>query len=126
MRGLGSRRRETDALGARNEALHEFGPAHFEFVRRAPMGALRHLPLNRLDDGRMGVAEQQRPVPAEVVDVFIAVDVPFARARRALGVDRIGQQRAGIVGEAGRNGLAGLGIELCRADGTVAVFGFDP
>ena len=84
MRRLRARRREAHALGARDQPLHQLGPAHLELVRGAPMGALRHLLLHRLDHGRMGVAEQQRAVAAEIVDILVAVDVPFARPRGAL------------------------------------------
>ena len=57
-------------------------------------------------DGGMAVAQQQRAMAAEVVDVLVAVDVPLAGAGGAGGVDRIGQQRAAVVGEAGRQHLA--------------------
>ena len=60
------------------------------------------LPLDGLDHGRMGVAEQQRAVAAEVVDVLVAVDVPLARARARCGIDRIGQSvRESCVSPAG-------------------------
>src|ERR1043165_437858 len=89
------------------------------------MRALRYLLLDRFDHGRMRVAEQQRAVPAEIVDIFIAVDVPLQRSRRARRVDRIRQQRAGIVGQPGRNGLAGLGVELRGAGRAGAILGLD-
>ena len=103
-------KRTRSAQGIRR--LHQLGPAHFHLVRGAPVRALRHLGLHRLDHGRMRVAEQQRAVPAEVVDVLVAVDVPLARSRRARRIDRIGQQRAAIVGQPGRDDLAGLGVKL--------------
>ena len=43
MRGLGARRREAHALGARDQALDQLRPAHLELVRGAPVRALRHL-----------------------------------------------------------------------------------
>jgi len=126
VRGLGAGRGEAHAPGARDQALHELGPAHLGFVRGAPVRALRHLLLHRLDHGRMRVAEQQRAMPAEIIDVLVAVDVPLARSRRARRVDRIRQQGAGIVGQPGRNGLAGLFVELRGAGGPGAVLGLDP
>ena len=51
-----------------------------------------HLPLDRLHHDGCAMAEQQRAVAAEIVDVLVAIDVPFARTRAAGGVDRIGQQ----------------------------------
>ena len=91
-----------------HQAVDQLGPPHLELVGGAPVRAARHLPLDGLDHGGVAVAQQQRAVAAEVVDVLVAVDVPLAGARRAGGIDRIGQQRAAVVGEAGGQHLAGL------------------
>jgi hypothetical protein len=44
------------------------------------MGAAIELLLHRVDDLRMAVAEQQRAVTAEIVNIAIALDVPFPRS----------------------------------------------
>ena len=106
VRGLGAGAGEAHHLGARHQAIDQLRPPHLQLVRGAPVRAERHLPLNGLDDGGMPVAQQQRAMAAEIVDVLVAVDVPLARARRAGGIDRIGQQRAAVVRQAGRQHLA--------------------
>ncbi|TMI40911.1 MAG: TRAP transporter substrate-binding protein [Betaproteobacteria bacterium] len=72
----------------------------------------------------MRMAEEQRAVAAEVVDVLVAVDVPLARTGSARDVDRIGGSRARIVREARRQGAARLRIEGggTRRAGAVQVF----
>ena len=58
------------------------------------MRALRDLLLHGRNDRRMHMAQQQRAVAAEIIDVFVAIDIPFERAGGARRIDRIGQQRA--------------------------------
>jgi hypothetical protein len=58
------------------------------------------------------MAEEQGAMTAEIVDVLVTVDVPFAGAARACGIDRIGQKRAGIMRQARRDHLAGLLVEF--------------
>ena len=53
------------------------------------------------------MAEQHGAVAAEIVDIFVAVDVPFARALGPGDMDRIGVEVARIVGDAARQHLAG-------------------
>jgi hypothetical protein len=48
----------------------------------------------------MVVSQDQRPVAAEIVDVFVAVHVPFAGTVGSGDVDAIGRQVARIVGDA--------------------------
>ena len=73
---------EAHALGAGDQAVDQLGPSHLQLVRGAPVRAELHLALDRLHHRRMAVAQQQRAVAAEVVDVLVAVDVPLARTRR--------------------------------------------
>ena len=80
---------------------------------------------DRLDHRRVAVAEQQRAVAAEVVDVLVAVDVPLARAFGAGGIDGIGQQRAAVVRQAGRDDLARALVQLGGAARAGAEFGLD-
>ena len=55
---------------------------------------------------RMRMTNDEGAVATEVVDVLVAVDVPLATAGGPSRVDRVGQQRAAIVREPCRNGLA--------------------
>ena len=126
MRGLGARRSEAHALGAGDQTVHQLGPSHLQLVRGAPMRAELHLALDRLHHGRMAMAEQQRAVAAEVVDVFVAVDVPLAGARCSGGVDRIGHERTAVVRQAGGDHLAGARVKLGRAPRAAPILGLDP
>jgi hypothetical protein len=125
VRGLGARRREAHALCAGDEAVDELGPAHLDLVRGTPVGAERGLLAHRGDDRGMAVAEQQRAVAAEEIHVLVAVDVPLARAGSASGIDRVGQQRAAVVGEAGGDHLAGPLVKLGGASRAGPVLGLD-
>jgi hypothetical protein len=51
------------------------------------MNALSHLFLNGFDHRRMAVAEEECAVTDGVIDVFIAVDIPFVRS---FGPDDVG------------------------------------
>ena len=66
------------------------------------MGAAVDLLLDRLDDLRMAMAEQQGAMAAEIVDVAIAVDIPFPRPLGARDVEPVGFDIARIVGDAAR------------------------
>src|SRR6185503_15792639 len=125
VRCLGSRGREAHAIGRWDKPLHKRGPLHFELMRRAPMGAERNLPLHRFDDRRMAVAVEQRAVTTKVVDILVAVDVPFARSRRARDVDGVGRRDSGIVRQARRQDFTRLGVQHGRAGRAGAVFVFD-
>ena len=107
VRGLGARGGEAYFLGAGGEFAHQFGPAHFQLVTRAIMRAEIHLPLHRVDDRRVRMAEQHGAVAAEIVDVFVAIDIPFARALGARDVDRIRVEIARVVRDAARQHFAG-------------------
>ena len=125
VRGLGAGAGEAHHLGARHQAIDQLGPPHLQLVRGAPVRAERHLPLDGLDDGGMPVAQQQRAMAAEIVDVLVAVDVPLARARRAGGIDRIGQQRAAVVRQSGRQHFSRLLIKLGGTPRARPVLGLD-
>ena len=53
------------------------------------------------------MAEQHRAMAAEIVDILVAVDVPFARPLGPADMDRIGIEVAGIVGDAAGQHFAG-------------------
>src|SRR5271170_4794063 len=79
---LSARGGETHALRRGDELQYPLGPGDLSLVRGAEMGAALDLLLDRLDDLGMAVAEQQRAVAAEIVDVAIAVNIPFPRPLR--------------------------------------------
>ena len=58
-------------------------------VLRAVMRAPRDLARHGLDHRRVCMAENQRTVAAEVIDVLVTVDVPFVRARGVVDVERM-------------------------------------
>ncbi len=78
------------------------------------MRAERRLALHRLDERRMRMAEEQRAVSAEVVDVLVAVDVPLARTGGARDVDRIRGSGARVVRQSRRKDPASPRIERRR------------
>jgi len=76
-------------------------------------------------DRVMAMAEQQRAVAAEVVDIAPAVDVPFARSLGPRDVDSIGLDVARIVRDPAREQIGGALRALGRAGGRGAVGGDD-
>src|SRR4029077_5065708 len=112
MRGFRARAGKAHPLRTGDQPVDELGPAHLQFVTGTPVRAELRLLANGLEHGRMAVTQQQGAMAAEVIDVFIAVDVPLARSRRACGIDRVRQQRAAVVRQSGRNDLARSLIEL--------------
>src|SRR6266446_3451198 len=97
MRGLGARHREAHHLARRDELLDELSPPDLELVRGAEVRPARHLPLDRLDDGRIAVPEEQGAMAHPVVDVLVAVHVPLAHAGRAVDVDGERREMADVV-----------------------------
>ena len=63
-------------------------------------GALGRRRRHRRGHLGVAVAEDQRAVAAEEVDVAVAVDVPFVRPGGARDVDAVGVEVAGVVGDA--------------------------
>ena len=72
------------------------------------MGAALDLLLDRLDNLGMAVAEQKRAVSAEIVNVAIAVDIPFPRPLRSGDVEPVRLDVARIMGNAAGEQPAGL------------------
>ena len=77
------------------------GPADFARVAGAELGAVDGRLGNGGGDLVVGMAEQQRPVATEEVDIFVAVDVPFMRALGMGDVGAVGVKMAGVMGDAG-------------------------
>ena len=124
-RRLGAGAREADPLGAGHEVPDRLGPAHLERMARAEVGPLPQRQGDRGGDLRMIVAEQERAVAAVIVDVAVAIDVPFVRAQGALDVDAVGLEVAAVVGDAAREQAAGLPGEPGRARRPLAPGGID-
>src|SRR5436305_6014194 len=91
----------------------------------AEMGAAVERLVHRCQHGGMVMAEQQGAVAAEIVDILVAVDIPFARPLGALDIDAVGLDVAGIVGNAARQDVIGLGGETLGASGALAIGGDD-
>src|SRR4029077_17974165 len=125
MRGLGAGRGEAHPLGAADQSLDELSPAHLQFMASAPVRTERELAFNGSDNLRVTVTEQQRAVSPEVVDVFVAVDVPLAAAGGARGIDGVGQYVAAIVRQARRDDLPGLIVKRGRTARAGAILGLD-
>ena len=107
---LGAGRGEPHPFGRRDHLRNQFSPAHLEVVT----GAEVRTPVQRRAQGRhhcrMVVAQYQRTVAAEVIDVFVAIHVPLQRAQRALHIDRIWIEMPAIMGQAAWHQPA----RLCR------------
>src|SRR5437667_10682463 len=78
--GFGAGVAQADLLHARHRGAEQFGHRHLKWIRNAKAGAvLRHL-LDCLDDFRVRVAEDRRAPGAGEDEVFVAIDIPHARA----------------------------------------------
>jgi hypothetical protein len=63
--------------------VNELGEFHFALGRRAKAGSGLERFAQRVNDRRKAVAQQQRPPGENVVDVFVAIDVPDMRSLAA-------------------------------------------
>ncbi len=107
-RRLGAGGRETHAFRRGHQPLYGTRPGDLPRMVGAELGALGEGLLDRRADDRVIVTEQQSAVPAEVVDVAVAVHVPFMRPLGAGDVDAIGIELAGIVGDTAGKQRRGL------------------
>ena len=78
--GLRAGGSEADRLRARRHVANEARPFDLQIMAGAEMGTARDLLLDRLDDRGMTMPQDQSSVSAEVVDIFVPVDVPFPRS----------------------------------------------
>ena len=85
---------ETHALGGRDEPRDEFGPLDFQFVACAEVRSVFKLFANSFHHDRRVVPQQQSTVAARVVNVFVAVHVPFVRPVCTRHTDRVRQESA--------------------------------
>ena len=88
--GFGARGMEAHAFRRRHHFTDFFSPENVEFMSRGEMCATRELRTGGRDDLRVIVAEQQGAVPAEVIDVFITIDIPLASTGGVAGVEPVG------------------------------------
>ena len=80
----------------------------------AVMRALHQLRLHGTRDLRMIMAQQEGAMTHPIIDVGMAVDIPFAGALRVADIERKRAQEAIVVGDAARKHLAGAGIQGLR------------
>ena len=78
--GLGARRHQAHLLDRRHPLADRLGQQHLALGRRAVGRAVDGRPLDGLDDGRVGVAGDDRAVGLHEVDVARALDVPHVGA----------------------------------------------
>ena len=105
---LRARANEPHQLDRWHRIHHQPRQLHLQLRGRAEAGAALRRPLEDLDDGWVGVAQDQRPPGEDVVDVLVTVHVVDARAA--------------AVGEGDR--VAADGLE--GADGAVHAAGHEP
>ena len=91
---------EAHLLDGGHQRLDGLRPSQFLVGGSAQVGAALYLTRNGFGDGGMRMAQQQRPVARDVVDVFIAVHVPLARPFAVGHKQRKGRGVARIVGHA--------------------------
>src|SRR5215831_520389 len=89
VRGLGSRSGEAHLLGRRNHFMDQLRPFDFERMRCAVMRAFGCLRGDRFGYGGMIVTQEKRAVPPDIIDVFVAIYVPLARALSPLDKNRV-------------------------------------
>jgi hypothetical protein len=56
---------------------------------RSEVISQRNLPFHGRLHFRVAVTQNQSPMPAEVIYVLVAIDIPLARARCPLDIERI-------------------------------------
>ncbi len=81
------------------------------------MGTEADLRVHRLDHARMRVTQQQRPMPAKVIDILVAVGVPFPSPLGSLDIEGVRLHVPGIVNDTARKHLARFqmpGLRLAR------------
>ena len=78
MGSFSTRRCEPYTVGAWDEALNNTGPRQFVSVIGAEMSALVERFMNRCQYFRVSVAEQQCTVATEVINILMAVYIPFS------------------------------------------------
>ena len=78
--GLGSRIDQANHVHGRQRLAYHLGKLDFLLHRSAERRAACRGSLHRVDDDRMGMTERERSPGSQVVDIFVAVNVPDAGA----------------------------------------------
>ena len=97
--GLGAGAVEAHFFDVGHEGLDGVGPADFLLGVSTKMGALGHLFGDGLYDVGVGVTQKQCAVSHDVVDVFVAVDVPLEGSLAMGDVKGEGGSVAVVVGD---------------------------
>ena len=79
-RRLGAGADEAYHIHRRDEAAQQVGQFDLAFGRRAERQAVGGSGLYGGNDFRMGMAENQRPPRADVIEIFVTIDIRGARA----------------------------------------------
>ena len=61
-----------------DQLLNQFSPLDLQRMACAVMHSLCDLRRDRFENFRMIVPENQRAMAAEIIDVFVAIHIPFA------------------------------------------------
>ena len=109
--GLAAGADKTHLFGAGERATNLFGQFNAPGVVGEEGGALTNLLAHGLDDLRMRVAEDHRARPHQVVDVLVAIFVPYPRAVALANNDR----RIEIAEPAGRQNVVRARNEVVLA-----------
>src|SRR6202046_4436260 len=100
-------------------------PLHLARMGCAELCAITECRADSRRHRRVTMAQQQRAMAAEEVDIAVAIDVPFVRAGRTLDEDAVGVHIAGIVGDAAGEQFARLVCQRSRTRGPLAIGGDD-
>ena len=98
MGGFSTRCGEPYTVGAWNESLNNTGPRQFVSVIGAKMGALVERFMNCRKHFRMPMAEQQCTVATEVINILMAVHIPFSRSLCTVDKHAVGSKMSRIMG----------------------------
>src|SRR5207248_740504 len=79
-RGLGAARNKAQHLDVWHAGNDQLRQLELELRRDAETRAVTHDAIERVENGRRRVAEDERTPGEDVVDVFVVIDVPDARA----------------------------------------------
>ena len=115
MSRLGAGAGKPDPFCRWDKAADALRPLQLELVRGSVVRAARQLGHHSLDHGRVAVAEQQRAMASDVVDVLISVHVPLARSGRARHEWRVRLEVAAYMGDAVGEQADSAGMKPGRA-----------
>ena len=97
-RGFGAAVHHPHLFNRRHPAADQFRHLHFEWIGNAEADAARRRFADRVDHDRRRMTENRRAPGADVIDVFVPIDVPdfcaLQRARRKTVRDPARETRA--------------------------------